>query len=255
MRTRQLCLLNQAWLVSIANRAGGPESGGEKERAKPCRKESCQECFSLLGAVAWNGRGRTDEFHGELNVTFHAQLLSPSPKPKGAFCGAVNRITFKMMESASSYRPISQSPEPSLKPPSVSAPPRETLTGSAEAVTSHNEDNGFAVLKVKARGKRDLVPVVGHVASISVGEFIHAVGVWIIDRTHGIQFKSDFLKTTPPTTAVGIVKYLGSGMVRGIRAFGEGTFEIIEASPEEVLIGLLVRCDCPLLVSVDYAFG
>jgi exodeoxyribonuclease V alpha subunit len=34
-------------------------------------------------------------------------------------------------------------------------------------VTFHNEDNGFAVLKVKARGKRDLVPVVGHVASIS----------------------------------------------------------------------------------------
>jgi hypothetical protein len=67
-----------------------------------------------------------------------------------------------------------------------------------------------------ARGKRDLVPVVGHVASISAGEFIHAVGVWITDRTHGLQFKADFLKTTPPTTAEGIEKYLGSGMVRGI---------------------------------------
>ena len=113
------------------------------------------------------------------------------------------------------------------------APPRETLTGSVERVTFHNEDNGFAVLKVKARGKRDLVPVVGHVASISAGEFIHAVGVWITDRTHGLQFKADFLKTTPPTTAEGIEKYLGSGMVRGIgpvlakrivAAFGERTF-------------------------------
>ena len=130
-----------------------------------------------------------------------------------------------------------------MKPSFDATPPRDTLVGSVERVTFHNEDNGFAVLKVKARGKRDLVPVVGHVASISAGEFIHAVGVWITDRAHGLQFKADFLKTTPPTTAEGIEKYLGSGMVRGIgpvlakrivAAFGEGTFEIIEAAPEKL---------------------
>lgn len=127
-----------------------------------------------------------------------------------------------------------------MQPSANSPPPKETLVGSVERVTFHNEDNGFAVLKVKARGKRDLVPVVGHVASISAGEFIHAVGVWITDRTHGLQFKADFLKTTLPPTAEGIKKYLGAGMVRGIglvlakrivAAFGEQTFEIIEAAP------------------------
>ena len=131
----------------------------------------------------------------------------------------------------------------SLKPADDTSPPRETLVGSVERVTFHNDDNGFAVLKVKARGKRDLVPVIGHVASISAGEFIHAVGVWITDRAHGLQFKADFLKTTPPTTAEGIEKYLGSGMVRGIgpvlakrivAAFGEKTFEVIEAEPERM---------------------
>lgn len=120
---------------------------------------------------------------------------------------------------------------------------RETLVGSVERVTFHNEENGFAVLKVKARGKRDLVAVVGHAASISAGEFIHAVGVWTTDRTHGLQFKADLLKTTPPTTAEGIEKYLGSGMVRGVGpklakrivdAFGQETFETIEASPEKL---------------------
>ena len=130
-----------------------------------------------------------------------------------------------------------------LTPSLDASPPKETLVGSVERVTFHNDDNGFAVLKVKARGKRDLVPVIGHVASISAGEFIHAVGVWITDRSHGLQFKADFLKTTPPTTAEGIEKYLGSGMVRGIgpklaerivAAFGEATFEIIEASPEKL---------------------
>ncbi len=122
-------------------------------------------------------------------------------------------------------------------------PSRETLVGSVERVTFHNEENGFAVLKVKARGKRDLVAVVGHAASISAGEFVHAVGVWTTDRTHGLQFKAELLKTTAPTTAEGIEKYLGSGMVRGIGpklakrivdAFGQGTFEIIEASPEKL---------------------
>jgi exodeoxyribonuclease V alpha subunit len=110
-------------------------------------------------------------------------------------------------------------------------------------VTFHNADTGFAVLKVKARGRRDLVPVVGHAASVGAGEYIHAVGTWLTDRTHGLQFKADMLKTTPPTTTEGIARYLGSGMVRGIGAklaerivgqFGLSTFEIIETDPSRL---------------------
>jgi exodeoxyribonuclease V alpha subunit len=83
------------------------------------------------------------------------------------------------------------------------APSREILAGSVERVTFHNEENGFAVLKVTTRGRRDLVTVVGHVASISAGEYIHAVGAWVTDRTHGLQFKADVLETAAPTTAEG----------------------------------------------------
>ncbi|WP_244613475.1 hypothetical protein [Methylosinus sp. Ce-a6] len=72
------------------------------------------------------------------------------------------------------------------EPPSDAAASQETLVGSVERVTFHNEENGFAVLKVNARGKRDLVAVVGHAASISAGEYIHAVGVCGSDRTHGL---------------------------------------------------------------------
>src|ERR1700681_720164 len=101
-------------------------------------------------------------------------------------------------------------------PESKARPERERLVGSVERVTFHNADTGFAVLKVKARGRRDLVALVGHAPSISAGEYIHAVGVWLTDRTHGLQFKADLLKTTPPTTKEGMARYLGSGMVRGI---------------------------------------
>jgi exodeoxyribonuclease V alpha subunit len=122
-------------------------------------------------------------------------------------------------------------------------PALETLAGSVERVTFHNAENGFAVLKVHTRGKRDLVTVVGHTPSVSAGEWITASGLWISDRTHGLQFKAEVLKTTPPTGVEGIEKYLASGQMRGIgpamakrivAAFGVDTFEIIEAQPERL---------------------
>ena len=36
------------------------------------------------------------------------------------------------------------------------------------------------------------------------------------DKEHGLQFKAATLKTVPPTTAEGIERYLGSGLVKGI---------------------------------------
>jgi hypothetical protein len=61
----------------------------------------------------------------------------------------------------------------------------EVLHGLVERVTFHNPENGFCVLRVKARGRRDLVTVVGHAAVISAGEWITASGEWINDRAHG----------------------------------------------------------------------
>jgi exodeoxyribonuclease V alpha subunit len=73
--------------------------------------------------------------------------------------------------------------------------PTEVLAGSIERVTFRNPANGFCVLRIKARGHRDLVTV---------------SGVWVNSREHGQQFKAAFLRSSPPTTAEGIEKYLGS---------------------------------------------
>jgi hypothetical protein len=59
--------------------------------------------------------------------------------------------------------------------PQPSAPLAESLSGLIERVTFHNEDTGFAVLKVKAKGHRDLVTVVGSLASVSAGEWVAAI--------------------------------------------------------------------------------
>ena len=91
---------------------------------------------------------------------------------------------------------------------------REVLAGPVERVTFHNADNGFCVLRVKARGHRDLVTVVGHAATVAAGEWITASGEWVHDRTHGQQFRARFLCSSVPSPIEGIEKYLGSGMIR-----------------------------------------
>jgi len=93
---------------------------------------------------------------------------------------------------------------------------QEVLAGLIERVTFHHVENGVCVLRVKARGHRELIAVVGHAAVISAGEWVTASGEWVNDRTHGQQFKARFLKTSPPTSLDGIEKYLCSGMIRGI---------------------------------------
>ena len=125
----------------------------------------------------------------------------------------------------------------------LAASSTEVLAGLVERVAFHNDQNGFRVLRVKARGQRDLITVLGHAAMIAAGEFVQATGSRVNDRTHGVQFKASFLKATTPTTTEGIEKYLGSGMIRGtgpvyakklVRAFGDAVFDIIQQEPDRL---------------------
>lgn len=121
--------------------------------------------------------------------------------------------------------------------------PTESLSGLIERITFINEENGFTVLKVKAKGYRDLITVVGSLPSANAGEWITAEGQWIQDREFGLQFRAETLNSTAPNTKEGIEKYLGSGMVKGIGPvyakklvdqFGEQIFDIIEQSPDRL---------------------
>lgn len=78
--------------------------------------------------------------------------------------------------------------------------PVESLSGLIERVTFFNEDNGFAVLKVKAKGHRENVTLVGSLPSVSAREWITAEGHWVQDREFGLQFRADPLNATAPTT-------------------------------------------------------
>ena len=124
--------------------------------------------------------------------------------------------------------------------PELETPERELLAGQVERVTFHSEESGFAVLRVRVRGRRDPVTVVGHAAAISPGEELRASGTWVTDLKHGPQFKAETVTTVTPTSPEGIERFLASGLVKGVGphfakrlvdAFGTGVFEVIEAEP------------------------
>ncbi|MFN8060598.1 MAG: ATP-dependent RecD-like DNA helicase [Vicinamibacterales bacterium] len=124
-------------------------------------------------------------------------------------------------------------------------PPGDTLLigGTVERVTFHHADSGFAVLRVRIDGRREPATVVGHIASVAPGEEVQGSGAWVVDKTHGLQFKTSWLRTVPPTSLEGIEKYLGSGLIRGIgrhyakkltAAFGTSVFDVIEREPSRL---------------------
>lgn len=118
------------------------------------------------------------------------------------------------------------------------------LDGQIERVVFRNEENGYAVLRVKVRGHKDLVTVVGTVSSANPGEWLAADGQWVSDASYGQQFKAASMRISQPDTIAGIKKFLGSGMIRGIgkeyadrlvQAFGRDVFNVIEHSSAKLL--------------------
>ena len=118
------------------------------------------------------------------------------------------------------------------------------LDGQVERVVFRNEENGYTVLRVKVRGHKDLVTVVGTASSISPGEWLAADGEWVSDASYGQQFKADMMRVSQPDTIEGIQKFLGSGIIRNIgpkyaeklvEAFGRDVFNVIEKSSGKLL--------------------
>jgi exodeoxyribonuclease V alpha subunit len=115
-----------------------------------------------------------------------------------------------------------------------------SLSGVIERVVFHNPESGYAVLRVEAGRKHGGATVVGSIPAVYAGEFVEADGEWVQDRDHGLQFKASSLRITPPHTSEGIIKFLASGLVKGIgphyarkivEVFGERTLQVIDESP------------------------
>ncbi len=124
----------------------------------------------------------------------------------------------------------------------------EQLTGSVERITFYNPENGYSVIRLRPEQRRmfgvdreGLVTLVGNLPELAPGEYLRLQGQWANHPKHGMQFTVETCEQALPATAMGIQRYLGSGLVKGIgprlaerivERFGVETLDVIERRPE-----------------------
>ena len=117
----------------------------------------------------------------------------------------------------------------------------EKLEAGILGTVFRNEENGWTVLTVRAG--RNEVTVVGTLPELSPGEQAVFTGEWTEHRSYGRQFRCVSCEIQTPTTLLGIERYLGSGLIRGIgpatatlivRHFGEDTLTVLSGHPERL---------------------
>ena len=120
----------------------------------------------------------------------------------------------------------------------------EHLRCVVERITYQNAENGYSVIKCRAKGYQDLVTVVGSMPDVHVGSVLYLGGSWKIDGKYGRQFAMETFEETLPATVYGIEKYLGSGLIKGVgpkfarrivQQFGKDTLDVIEEDPDRLL--------------------
>ena len=120
----------------------------------------------------------------------------------------------------------------------------ENICGYIERITFHNSENGYTVAQLKQSDCDDLTCIVGCMPGLQPGETVRCFGEWKNHLIHGRQFEVAYFKVEAPADIIGIRKYLGSGLIKGIGPkyagrivdrFGTDTLAIIENSPEKLL--------------------
>ncbi len=119
----------------------------------------------------------------------------------------------------------------------------ETLNGILERIVFENPDSGYTVGRFSARGHAELITIVGNLVSIYPGESLLLNGEWVNNPKYGRQFQIEKYETIQPANVMGIRKYLGSGLIKGIgpkmaarivSRFGLDTIDVIEQQPEKL---------------------
>ncbi|MEZ4299724.1 MAG: ATP-dependent RecD-like DNA helicase [Polyangiaceae bacterium] len=118
-----------------------------------------------------------------------------------------------------------------------------SVEGEVVRVTYENEETGFRVLRVTPDGKEAPEPWVGVFPTALPGTRVRATGRYEMDSKHGAQLRVETLLAVLPATVVGVEKYLGSGVIKGVgpafakrivEVFGEKTLSVLDQEPERV---------------------
>ena len=119
----------------------------------------------------------------------------------------------------------------------------ESLRGTVERVVFSAPDGAYAVARVLPEGRAETVTAVGKLLELREGEVLRLEGRWVVHKTHGRQFEVEHYEVVTPTSATGIERYLGSGLIPGIGPelahrlvgrFGDETLAVIAEQPERL---------------------
>ncbi len=120
----------------------------------------------------------------------------------------------------------------------------ESIKGTVEKIIFHNKETGFSVLIFKGQNNKTLFTVVGSCHGVYVGSHLIIEGHWHHDIKYGQQFKAITTQVIQPTSIEGIIKYLSSGIIKGIgpsmatkivSVFEKESLNIIKHQPELLL--------------------
>lgn len=120
----------------------------------------------------------------------------------------------------------------------------DVINGYIERITFQNGENGYTVAQLKLPNSQSLVCLIGTMPAVRPGETLRCVGHWKQHLIYGRQFEVVEYKIQAPADIIGVKKYLGSGLVKGIgpvyanrivEQFGMDTLDIIDQEPERLL--------------------
>ena len=118
----------------------------------------------------------------------------------------------------------------------------QIIQGAVSAVVYQNYENGYTVLRLNVGGGQN-VTVVGIIPLPTVGERLMVTGKWSSHPSYGRQFEAEFLERMLPQTAMEILSYLSSRVIKGIgpkmagrivEHFGAETLQIMERQPQRL---------------------
>jgi exodeoxyribonuclease V alpha subunit len=119
------------------------------------------------------------------------------------------------------------------------------IRGYIERITFQNPETGYTIAQLKEANRSRPSCIVGHLPALQPGETVRCSGEWTQHMVYGPQFVVDVYHVEAPADVIGIKKYLGSGLIKGIghvyaarivKLFDVDTLNIIEHSPEKLLL-------------------
>ena len=116
------------------------------------------------------------------------------------------------------------------------------LKGIVDRFLFQNNENGYAVFWLTLNAQTAIVAR-GYISSLQAGQEVILNGTWTTHAKFGKQFEVKECTAQIPTSIIGLKKYLGSGLIKGIGPayaqklvdyFGEQVLEIIDSAPSRL---------------------